>query len=133
MLEHNIERLLYDMTDLDFKATRIREDMDPLGVIRRIAEDENFNAFVVGVFITPLGNMHFVPIGEAPDEDGVFKESWDPYFREEGEVVDYTIGNLIGALIVEEQDQFEDRIREWRLEDAQLEIRNITREGGLVR
>jgi hypothetical protein len=48
-------------------------------------------------------------------------------------VVDYTIGNLIGALIVEEQDQFEDRIREWRLEDAQLEIRNITREGGLVR
>jgi hypothetical protein len=130
MIEHNVERLLHDITGLDFKATRIRENMDPLGVIKRIAEDENFNAFVVGVFITPLGNMHFVPIGEGPDEEGNFSLVWDSYDYEED--VTYNQSSLFGALLIEDRDKFEERIREWRLEDTRDEMINLIREGGIV-
>jgi hypothetical protein len=131
MTSTDVEQLLFDMTGIEIHAERITNREEALRTISRFADDEDFDAYILGVFITDSGSLHFVPLGADADDDGIFQVVYDPF--EYSAPQTYSIENLIGAYTIEEQDQFEERIRQWQLNDARDEMQNLSRERGLVR
>jgi hypothetical protein len=117
MFATDIEELIYDMTGVEVKASRIYEDAAT--TINRINRSREFDAYVWGVFRLESGSLHFVPLNKPADSEGIFDDQLDTFEWATPKSDRYTLDNLVGVVLIEDPAQVAERVAAWAAEDEQ--------------